>query len=66
MAEKTREQLRQEIRDLQHELEERRKDDAFNEPIELIGKMRRKLVEEGFTEDQAYELVLTMIRTQGR
>jgi len=66
MAEKTREQLRQEIRSLQLELEERRKEDAFNEPIEQIGKMRRKLVEEGFTEDQAYELVLTMIRAQGR
>lgn len=66
MAEKTREQLRQEIRSLQLELEERRKEDAFNEPIEQLGKMRNKLAEEGFTQDQAFELVLTMLRAQGR
>jgi len=65
MAEKTREQLRQEIRSLQLELEERRKEDAFNEPIEQMGKMRSKLVEEGFTQDQAFELMLTMLRAQG-
>lgn len=64
MADKTREELKQQIAVLQQELEQKKKDEAISEPVEVLTKIRTALIDQGFTSEEAFQLVLTMLQSQ--
>ena len=66
MAEKTKEDLKADIAVLQKQLEEKKKQEAFDEPAENLWRLKQSLVNQGFTEDQAYELLLTAMRSNSQ
>lgn len=64
MADKTKEQLRQEIEVLQSQLKEKQQEDIYNEPAKQLAMMKKAFIDNGFTEEQAYELTITLVRGQ--
>ena len=64
MADKTKEQLKQEIEALQSQLKEKQQEDIYNEPAKQLAMMKKAFIDNGFTEEQSYELTLTMLRKQ--
>ncbi len=65
MADKTKDQLKQEIEVLQSQLKEKQQEDLYNEPAKQLAMMKKAFIDNGFTEEQAYELTVTIIRNQG-
>lgn len=64
MADKTKEQLKQEIESLQSQLKEKQQEDIYNEPAKQLAMMKKAFIDNGFTEEQAYELTITLIKNQ--
>lgn len=64
MADKTKEQLKQEIELLQSQLKEKQQEDIYNEPAKQLAMMKKAFIDNGFTEEQAYELTITLVRGQ--
>jgi len=65
MADKTKDQLKQEIEALQSQLKEKQQEDIYNEPAKQLAMMKKAFIDHGFTEEQAYELTITLVRNQG-
>ena len=65
MADKTKEQLKQEIEALQSQLKEKQQEDIYNAPAKQLAMMKKAFIDNGFTEEQAYELTITLVRNQG-
>jgi hypothetical protein len=65
MADKTKDQLKQEIEALQSQLKEKQQEDIYNEPAKQLAMMKKAFIDNGFTEEQAYELTITLVRNQG-
>lgn len=64
MADKTRDELKKEITDLQEQLKEKQKEDSYKEPALVLGTFRSALIEQGFTPEEAYDIVLETIKSQ--
>ena len=64
MADKTKDQLKQEIEVLQSQLKEKQQEDIYNEPAKQLAMMKKAFIDNGFTEEQAYELTITLVRGQ--
>ena len=75
MADKTKEQLKQEIELLLSQLKEKQQEDIYNEPAKQqediynepakqLAMMKKAFIDNGFTEEQPYELTITLVRGQ--
>ncbi len=64
MADNTKDQLKQEIEVLQSQLKEKQQEDIYNEPAKQLAMMKKAFIDNGFTEEQAYELTITLVRGQ--
>lgn len=64
MADKTKDQLKQEIEVLQSQLKDKQQEDIYNEPAKQLAMMKKAFIDNGFTEEQAYELTITLVRGQ--
>ena len=65
MADKTKDQLKHEIEALQSQLKEKQQEDIYNEPAKPLAMIKKAFIDNGFTEEQAYELTITLVRNQG-
>lgn len=55
-------QLRLEIESLQAQLEARQQEDIYNEPARNLAMIKKAFINNGFTEEQAYELIVTLVK----
>ena len=55
-------QLRLEIESLQAQLKEKQQEDIYNEPAKQLAMIKEAFTNNGFTEEQAYELVVTLVK----
>lgn len=62
MDNRTLHQLRLELESLQAQLEARQQEDIYNEPARHLAMIKEAFIRNGFTEEQAYELVVTLVK----
>ena len=62
MDNKTLHQLRLEIESLQAQLEARQQEDIYNEPARQLAMIKQAFINNGFTEEQAYELIVALVK----
>ena len=65
MEDKILQQLKLEIESLQAKLKAKQQEDLYNEPARQLAAMKKAFIDNGFTEEQAYELILTVLKNQG-
>ena len=58
-------QLKQDIEVLRSQLKEKQQENLYNEPAKQLAMLKKAFIDNGFTEEQAYELTLTILRNQG-
>ena len=62
MENKTLQQLRLEIESLQAQLKARQQEDIYNEPARQLAMIMQAFINNGFTEEQAYELIVALVK----
>lgn len=62
MEDKSLQQLKLEIESLQAKLKEKQQEDLYNEPARQLAASKKAFIDNGFTEEQAYELILTILK----
>lgn len=65
MADKIKYLLNQDIEVLQSQLKEKQQEYLYNEPAKQLAMLKKAFIDNGFTEEQAYELIITILRNQG-
>lgn len=65
MADKIKDLLNQDIEVLQSQLKEKQQEYLYNEPAKQLAMLKKAFIDNGFTEEQAYELTITILRNQG-
>lgn len=64
MADKTKDSFNEIMEELQSQLKEKQQEDIYNELAKQLAMMQKTFVDHGFTEEQAYGLIVTLVRNQ--
>lgn len=62
MADMTKDQLKQEIEVMRSLLKDKQQEDLYNEPAKQLAMMKKAFIDNGFTEEQAYELIVILVK----